>query len=206
MEVPGLGAESELKLLAYTTGTARPDLSCICNLYHSSRQRWILNPLREARDQICVLMDTSQIHFHWATRGSPPAETNFLTTDFFFFFSGCTHSMWKFLSQGSNSCHSFDPGCCSDNARSLTCCAKTELPTISFFKWKNVDLEKCLVKCGTTKGKCLILNTGYWPHPGLMSCLLTYLHLVSYITDWDTNTFIGCNILAVNHSEHLFSR
>ena len=86
MEVPGLWAESELKLLAYTTSTARPDLSCICNLYHSSRQRWILNPLREARDQICVLMDTSQIHFHWATRGSPPAETNFLTTDFFFFF------------------------------------------------------------------------------------------------------------------------
>ena len=28
--------------------------------------------------------------------------------------------MWKFPGQGSNPCHSSDPGCCSDNARSLT--------------------------------------------------------------------------------------
>ena len=31
----------------------------------------ILNPLSEARDQTFVLMDTSQIHFHWATTGTP---------------------------------------------------------------------------------------------------------------------------------------
>ena len=36
--------------------------------------------------------------------------------------------MWKFPGQGSNRCHSSDPSCCSDKARSLTCCATRELP------------------------------------------------------------------------------
>lgn len=38
----------------------------------------------------------------------------------FFKFFGHTHSMWKFLDQGSNPSHSSDPSCCSDNARSST--------------------------------------------------------------------------------------
>ena len=42
MEIPRLGVESELLPPAYTTGTAMPDASHICNLYHSSRQHWIL--------------------------------------------------------------------------------------------------------------------------------------------------------------------
>ena len=33
MEVPKLRVESELQLLAYTTATATPDLSHICNLH-----------------------------------------------------------------------------------------------------------------------------------------------------------------------------
>ena len=56
VEVPRLGDKSELQLLAYTT--ARPYLSFICDLHHSSWQRQILNPLIEARDQTQVLMDT----------------------------------------------------------------------------------------------------------------------------------------------------
>ena len=36
---------------AYTTATATPDLSHICDLHHSSQQRQILNPLKEARDR-----------------------------------------------------------------------------------------------------------------------------------------------------------
>ena len=36
MEVPRLGVQSELQLPAYTTATATPDLSRICNLHHSS--------------------------------------------------------------------------------------------------------------------------------------------------------------------------
>jgi len=47
--------------VAYTTATAILDPSCICDLHHSSRQRWILNPLSEARDQTCILMDTSRV-------------------------------------------------------------------------------------------------------------------------------------------------
>ena len=55
------GVKVELQLLAYTTATWDP--SYICSLPHSSRQRWILNPLSEAKDQICILMDTSQVHY-----------------------------------------------------------------------------------------------------------------------------------------------
>ena len=63
MEVPRLDIESELQLPAYATAAAMTDLSHICDLHYSSRQCQILNPLSEARDQTCVLMDTSQIGF-----------------------------------------------------------------------------------------------------------------------------------------------
>ena len=56
MEVPRLGAKSELLLLVYTRASARPDLSCICDLHHSSWQGQILNPLIKARDQTHNLM------------------------------------------------------------------------------------------------------------------------------------------------------
>ena len=47
------------------------DLSSISNLHHSSRQRRILNPLRETRDLTRFLMDTSWVHYHCATVGNP---------------------------------------------------------------------------------------------------------------------------------------
>ena len=54
MEVPRLEVKWELQLLAYATATATAtatrDLSCICDLHHSTWQRQILNLLREARD------------------------------------------------------------------------------------------------------------------------------------------------------------
>ena len=61
MEVPRLGVESELQLLAYTTAIAMRDPSHVCDLHHSSGQRQIPDPLSEARDQTCILMDTSRI-------------------------------------------------------------------------------------------------------------------------------------------------
>ena len=61
MEVPRLGAESELQLLAYTSATATQDLSHICDLHCSSWQCWVLNPLSGARDRIHILMDTSWV-------------------------------------------------------------------------------------------------------------------------------------------------
>ena len=51
MEVPRLRAQSELQPPAYTTVIATQDESHVCDLYHSSRQRLILNPLSEARDR-----------------------------------------------------------------------------------------------------------------------------------------------------------
>ena len=55
MEVPRLGVELELQLPAYATATW--DLSCVCDPHHSLQQCWILNPVSEARDQTCALMD-----------------------------------------------------------------------------------------------------------------------------------------------------
>ena len=66
-----LGVQVELQLLAYTTATATRDPSCLCDLHHSSRQRWIPDPPSEARDRICILMDTRRIHFRCATVGTP---------------------------------------------------------------------------------------------------------------------------------------
>ena len=65
MEVPRLGVKLELQLPTYATVTAMQDPS------HNSRQCQILNLLRGARDGIHVLMDTSWVHYHWATRGTP---------------------------------------------------------------------------------------------------------------------------------------
>ena len=71
MEVPRLEMESELQLPACTIATAMPDPSRVCNLYHSSQQCRILNPLSKARDQTHILMDTSWIPFRCTTIETP---------------------------------------------------------------------------------------------------------------------------------------
>ena len=67
MAVPRLGVESELQL---------PDQSHVFNLHHSSQQGRILNLPSKARDQIYILMDTSQFCFCWATTGTPQHEND----------------------------------------------------------------------------------------------------------------------------------
>ena len=62
MEVPRLGVESELQLLAYTTATATRDPSRVLDLHHSSQKCRILNPLSEDRDRTHMLMDPSRVH------------------------------------------------------------------------------------------------------------------------------------------------
>ena len=69
MEVPRLGVESDLQMPAYAT--AMQDLSHICDLHHSSRQRRIPNPLSKSRDGTRIVMDTSEVHYCWATVGTP---------------------------------------------------------------------------------------------------------------------------------------
>ena len=58
----------------YTTATAMQDPVHVCNLHHSSRQHWILNPLSKARDRTLNLMVTSQIRFRCATTGTPKSS------------------------------------------------------------------------------------------------------------------------------------
>ena len=71
MEVPRLGIKSELQLPGYATATAMWDLSCVCDLHHSSRQCRILNPLSKARDWTPILMGTGWVCYCWATTGTP---------------------------------------------------------------------------------------------------------------------------------------
>ena len=65
MEVPRLGAHTT------ATVTAMWDPSRISHLYHSLWQLRILNLLSKARDRTCVLIDTTQICFRWATTRTP---------------------------------------------------------------------------------------------------------------------------------------
>ena len=71
MEISRLAVEWELQLPDYTTATAMPDLSHICDLHHSSWQHQILNPLIKLRDQTHNLMVPSQIRFHCTSMGTP---------------------------------------------------------------------------------------------------------------------------------------
>ena len=78
MEVPRLGVKSELQLLAYTTAIATRDPSHIFDPHHSSRQHQIPDPLSEARERTCILMDTSRIPYHCTTMETPNNEWMFL--------------------------------------------------------------------------------------------------------------------------------
>ena len=72
MEVPRLGVESDLQLPAYTTDTARQDLSCICDLQPQLMATPDPRPteLSEGEDSTYIVMDTSRIWFCCATTGT----------------------------------------------------------------------------------------------------------------------------------------
>ena len=71
MEVPRLGVELELQLLAYAAATAMQHLRSVCDIHHSLWEHQILNPVSKARDQTFNLMVPSWICFHCATMGIP---------------------------------------------------------------------------------------------------------------------------------------
>ena len=80
MEVPRLGVELEVQLPFYAIAIAMPDLSCVCDLHHSSQQHQLLNPLSKARGQTCNLMVPSRIYSSCTTMGTPSFILNSFKT------------------------------------------------------------------------------------------------------------------------------
>ena len=69
--------------LHHSHSNARSEL--ICDLHHSSQQRWILNPLSEARDQTRILMDPSQVLDPLSHSGNskyPPTQESYIFHSF----------------------------------------------------------------------------------------------------------------------------
>ena len=65
----------------------------VCNLHHSSLKRRILKPLSEARNWTRVLIDTSQVCYHWITMETPRVSIYV----FFISFLYLTDSVFSFL-------------------------------------------------------------------------------------------------------------
>ena len=95
IEVRRLGVELELYLQASATTTATPNPSRVCHLHQSSQQRWILNPLSEARKGTHIFMDTNHVcnlmscnrNSDILTKGALKPKRLIITDrDFFFFF------------------------------------------------------------------------------------------------------------------------
>ena len=62
IEIPRLGVEWELKLLAYATATAMPDPRQVCDLHYSSWQCWILNRVQGSKPRPHGYQ-TSRVHY-----------------------------------------------------------------------------------------------------------------------------------------------
>ena len=71
MEVPRLGVESELQLPAYATATAMVGSELHLQPIPQLKATLIPNPLSEARDRICIFMDSSRICFCCTTKRFP---------------------------------------------------------------------------------------------------------------------------------------
>ena len=79
MEVPRLEVKSELQLPGNATATVTWDQSCVCNLTTAHGNAGYPTPwaLSKARDRTHVLMDTSWISFHCATKGIPEKDISY---------------------------------------------------------------------------------------------------------------------------------
>ena len=55
--------------LRYSHSSTRSEY--VCNLHHSSGQRWILISLSKAKDWTRILMDASWVCYYWAMTGTP---------------------------------------------------------------------------------------------------------------------------------------
>ena len=66
MEVPGLGVELQLQLLAYATATQKRRIQAAFATYTIAHGNtgWIPDQLSKARDRTCAFMDTSWVCYH----------------------------------------------------------------------------------------------------------------------------------------------
>ena len=74
-------------------------------LHHSSWQLWIFYPLSKSRDRTRLLMDTSWVHYHGATKATPEPFSScllklcafcfLLASSIYFFFIGSFLSLYK---------------------------------------------------------------------------------------------------------------
>ena len=72
-EVPRLGGPIRVVAASLATATTQ-DPSLLCDLHHSSGHCQIPAPLSESGDQICIIMNSSQIRFRCTTKGTPFLE------------------------------------------------------------------------------------------------------------------------------------
>ena len=88
-------------------GPVRAAAASLCHSHSNSRsepclrptpqrtQRWILNPLSGARDQTCILMDTSQICSCCPTTGTPCFFNRKMISDVIVYESVCIYESFK---------------------------------------------------------------------------------------------------------------
>ena len=88
-------------ILLQRHSNARSEPHWQTDTHHSSWQCQILNPLSKARGQTtCVLMNTSQVHYQWATIGTPYLELvvwYFYHAEFFSLLIDCLEFCTYFL-------------------------------------------------------------------------------------------------------------
>ena len=129
--MPHLGVISGLQLPAYTTATAMLDLACLCNVYHSSWQHWVLSPLSRPGTEPTSSWMLVGFLTCWDTVGTPcslilnPLCHSRNSPKCPFFpppFSAVPTVLWKFPGQGLNLSHMCDHS--YSNVRSLTHCSR----------------------------------------------------------------------------------
>ena len=152
VEVPRPEVESELQLLAYTTATATPDLSCIFDLHRSSQQCQILNPLSKDPVSSRILAgfvsavpqwELFMFHSYISFFDSVMCFDNILCWYikilryfsffffFFFFFFWLYPQHMEIPWPGLNLYHNSNPGHCSDSATE----DRQEFSRISLFSY-----------------------------------------------------------------------
>ena len=105
MEVPRLRVESEPQLTGLHHSCSNPGSEGVCNLYHSSQQCQILNPLIKARDQTYywswILVGFVTTEPQWELLKSSQrvrlVSTIFATVFHLFFISAISNFNWAFL-------------------------------------------------------------------------------------------------------------